>query len=154
MSTPIAMAGPYYVASAGGGQVVLERNPNYSGRRPRRTERIVYTDGITSAAAISRVERGRADYVNGYAVGYDPAGPLAPGGALDRAYGLTERGTAITAFRDRTKLLDLQTAISGDLGRKTRTPDQRLAASVGQKLALQLALSSAQPQARRRPVHE
>ena len=35
--------GPYYVASAGGGQVVLERNPNYTGDRPRRIERIVYT---------------------------------------------------------------------------------------------------------------
>ena len=90
-STPIAMAGPYYVASAGGGRVVLERNPNYSGRRPRRTERIVYTDGITAVAAVSRVERGRADYVSGYGVGYDPAGPLAPGGVLDRTYGLASR---------------------------------------------------------------
>ena len=90
-STPIAMAGPYYVASAGGGRVVLERNPNYSGRRPRRTERIVYTDGITAVAAVSRVQRGRADYVSGYGVGYDPAGPLAPGGVLDRTYGLASR---------------------------------------------------------------
>ena len=43
-ATPIAMAGPYYVAAAGGGQTVLQKNPNYTGSRPRRVERIVYTE--------------------------------------------------------------------------------------------------------------
>ena len=56
-STPIPMAGPYCVASASGGQVVLERNPNYTGDRPRRIERIVYTIGVKPADAISRVEQ-------------------------------------------------------------------------------------------------
>jgi ABC-type transport system substrate-binding protein len=86
-ATPIAMAGPYYVASTGRGRTVLERNPNYTGSRPRRSARIVYTVGISAAAAIARVERGRADYVSGNTVGYEAAGPLAPGGTLDRAYG-------------------------------------------------------------------
>ena len=92
--TPISMAGPYRVTSAGGGQVVLERNPNYTGDRPRRIARIVYTDGFTAGDAISRVEDGRADYVSGDTVSYDSAGPLAPGGALDKAYGLSESGGA------------------------------------------------------------
>ncbi len=87
-SAPIAMTGPYYVASTDGGQVVVERNPNYVGSRPRRFERIVYTTGITPAEAVSQVESGREDYVSGNT---DPNGPLALGGALDRAYGLASR---------------------------------------------------------------
>ena len=62
---------------------MLERNPNYTGGRPRRVERIVYTMGVKPADAISRVEQGRADYVTARIVSYDAAGPLAPGGTLD-----------------------------------------------------------------------
>jgi ABC-type transport system substrate-binding protein/tRNA A-37 threonylcarbamoyl transferase component Bud32 len=90
-TTPIPMAGPYYVASTSGGQVVLERNPNYSGDRPRRIEHIVYTQGVKAADAISRVEQGSADYVNAWTVTFDTAGPLAPGGSLDQSYGLASR---------------------------------------------------------------
>ena len=90
-STPIPMAGPYHVASVSDSQVVLERNPNYTGNRPRRIARIVYTNGFTEAEAISRVEHGRADYVTGRTVAYDASGPLAPGGALDSSYGLASR---------------------------------------------------------------
>ena len=93
------MAGPYYVASAGQGRVVLERNPNYSGDRPRRIERIVYTDGSTPADAIARVERGDGDYVSARTVSYDPDGPLAPGGVLDRRYGLASRAGRAGAAR-------------------------------------------------------
>ena len=89
-ATPIAMAGPYYVASIGDGQTVVEKNPNYTGSRPRRVERIVYTDGVTTADAVARVQRGSADYVNGDIL-FDPTGPLVPGGSLDRAYGLASR---------------------------------------------------------------
>ena len=91
LSTPIPMAGPYRVASASGGQVVLERNPNYQGRRPRRIARIVYTIGIKPADAIARVEQGRADYVTGRTISYGSGSPLAPGGALDTRYGLASR---------------------------------------------------------------
>src|SRR4051794_1004756 len=75
--TPIPMAGPYYVASKNGGQVVLERNPNYTGDRPRRIEHIAYTEGVKAAAAIAAVERGSADYVSAWTVSFDTAGPLA-----------------------------------------------------------------------------
>ena len=85
------MAGPYRVASVSDSQVVLERNPNYTGNRPRRIARVVYTNGFTEAEAISRVEHGRADYVTGRTVAYDSSGPLAPGGALDSSYGLASR---------------------------------------------------------------
>jgi ABC-type transport system substrate-binding protein/tRNA A-37 threonylcarbamoyl transferase component Bud32 len=96
--TPIPMAGPYRVVSAGGGQVVVERNPNYTGNRPRRIERIVYANGFSASDAISRVGQGRADYVSADTVSYDPAGPLAPGGTLDTKYGLASRaGRAGTA---------------------------------------------------------
>ena len=89
--TPIPMAGPYHVLSISDGQVVVERNPNYGGDRPRRIERIVYTDGFKAPDAISRVKDGRSDYVNGWGVSFDPAGPLAPGGTLDSAFGLASR---------------------------------------------------------------
>ena len=81
------MAGPYYVASAGDGQVVVEKNPGYRGGRPRRVERIVYTGDITAADAVARVQRDGADYVSGDILGFDPAGPLVPGGSVDRSYG-------------------------------------------------------------------
>ena len=86
-ATPIPMAGPYDVAATGDGQTVLERNPNYTGDRPRRPERIVYTQGGTATGAVARVRRGDADYVTADLLGYDPGGPLAPGGAIDRSYG-------------------------------------------------------------------
>lgn len=89
--TPIPMAGPYRVVSARGGQVVLERNPNYTGGRPRRIERIVYTDGFTPTDAISRVEHGSADYVSGNTLTSDTPDALMPGGALDTAFGLSSR---------------------------------------------------------------
>ena len=98
-SPPIAMAGPYYVASTNGGQVVVERNPNYVSGRPRRLGRIVYTIGDTPAEAVSQVESGHADYVSGNTVGYDPTGPLALGGPLDRAYGLASRAGRSGAAR-------------------------------------------------------
>ena len=85
------MAGPYYVAAAGGGQTVVQKNPNYTGSRPRRVERIVYTEDVTPADAVARVQRGSADYVNADIVGYDPVGPLAPGGPIDRSYGPASR---------------------------------------------------------------
>src|SRR4029077_974644 len=90
-SKPIPMAGPYAVTSVGGGRVVLERNPNYTGGRPRRIARIVYTNGFSEADAISRVEHGRADYVSQRTVGSDSVGPFALGGALDARYGLASR---------------------------------------------------------------
>ena len=74
-------AGPYYVSSIEGDRVVLLRNPNYGGSRPRRPARIVYFDDIETQKAAALADGGAIEYV--------PQGdaPLDPGGARDRAYG-------------------------------------------------------------------
>ena len=74
------------------GQVVLERNPNYTGDRPRRIARIVYTIGVKPADAISRVEQRARRLRHRHAPSATTRpGPLAPGGALDTRYGLASR---------------------------------------------------------------
>ena len=60
----IPSAGPYYVASYTPGQgVVLLRNPNYHGSRPRHFTRIQLTVGVPAQRAISEIEDGSADYM-------------------------------------------------------------------------------------------
>jgi ABC-type transport system substrate-binding protein len=93
------MAGPYRVVSAENGEVVLERNPNYTGARPRRIERIVYTDGIKPDDAVSHVAQGRADYVSGNTITSGTPDALAPGGTLDTAFGLSSRAGRSGAAR-------------------------------------------------------
>ncbi len=62
----IPSAGPYYIAShVRDQQLVLKRNPNYHGSRPRRLDKIVYAIGIAPAQSVARVEKGSADYVAG-----------------------------------------------------------------------------------------
>jgi YVTN family beta-propeller protein len=59
----IPSAGPYRVASYTPGQgVVLTRNPNYHGSRPRRLARIEVAVGIPPQRAVTQVEAGSADY--------------------------------------------------------------------------------------------
>jgi peptide/nickel transport system substrate-binding protein len=57
----IASAGPYYVAVSTPRTLVLERNPNYAGSRPRRASEIVYTAG-SQVRAPERVLTGQIDY--------------------------------------------------------------------------------------------
>jgi YVTN family beta-propeller protein len=62
----IPSAGPYYVSSyVPERQLVLKRNPNYSGSRPHRLGTIVYTLGLPAAKSVAHVESGRTDYVVG-----------------------------------------------------------------------------------------
>jgi YVTN family beta-propeller protein len=62
----IPSAGPYYVTSYTPGQgVVLARNPNYRGSRPRHFARIQLAVGISTARAVAEIEAGSADYVLG-----------------------------------------------------------------------------------------
>ena len=59
----IPSAGPYYVTSYIPGQgVILRRNPNYTGRRPRHVERIELSVGVSRQATDALVEAGTADY--------------------------------------------------------------------------------------------
>jgi YVTN family beta-propeller protein len=75
---PIPSAGPYYVASATKQQLILKRNPNYTGPRPRRTSEIVYSRTGSDERGVERVLQGDVDYApvwNRYA------------SALDRRFG-------------------------------------------------------------------
>jgi ABC-type transport system substrate-binding protein len=80
-------AGPYYISSFGDHRTVLLRNPNYAGNRPRRSERIVYTNNIPTPQAVTMANGGGVDLLP---QDFDNTTPLlAPGGALDRRYGAT-----------------------------------------------------------------
>ena len=86
----IPSAGPYYIVShTPGSALVLRRNPNYHGQRPRRFDEIDYHFGATPAHDAALVEAGRADYAD------DELGQLVSAGAvsptvdtrLERRYG-------------------------------------------------------------------
>ncbi len=60
---PLPMAGPYYVTGySPGKQIVLARNPNYSGHRPARLQTIDITIGAPPASSIAHVIAGTEDY--------------------------------------------------------------------------------------------
>jgi YVTN family beta-propeller protein len=60
----IPSAGPYYITEDVPNRViVLERNPNYRGSRPRRFREIRYTLGVGAAKSVGDVLAGRADYL-------------------------------------------------------------------------------------------
>jgi peptide/nickel transport system substrate-binding protein len=85
LQTPIPSAGPYYIASFGGHRTVLERNPNYSGTRPRNAERIVYRNDIPTPQAVALANNGQVDLLP---QDFDNTTALFfPGGLLDRRYG-------------------------------------------------------------------
>ena len=77
---PLPSAGPYYIASSAGGRDVLERNPNYHGKRPRRSERIVFEENVQEAKAVALADRGAVDLLPPSVAG----DLLSPGGVLDR----------------------------------------------------------------------
>src|SRR5581483_2987841 len=61
--TTVPGAGPYYVASwVPKRQLVLKRNPNYTGNRPHNLDKIVYTIGVAPEATNLEVQKGTVDY--------------------------------------------------------------------------------------------
>jgi YVTN family beta-propeller protein len=60
---PIPSAGPYYIASHQGDQIVLKRNPYYAGPRPHRLREVVYAGTFGLQQSVRRVVAGQADYV-------------------------------------------------------------------------------------------
>lgn len=59
----IPSAGPYYVASYAPSQaIVLKRNPNYGGSRPRKLREIRITLSVGPAQSVADVAGGKADY--------------------------------------------------------------------------------------------
>jgi peptide/nickel transport system substrate-binding protein len=72
-SRPIPSAGPYYITSSSHDRLVLARNPNYGGDRPRIPKQIVYSFNVTLPTAVQEVESGRSDYVNSEWFGDKPS---------------------------------------------------------------------------------
>ena len=87
LQTPIPSAGPYYISSFGEHRTVLERNPNYSGNRPRHAERIVYRNDTPTPRAVALANNGQVDLLP---QDFDnTTSLLLPGDLLDRRYGPT-----------------------------------------------------------------
>jgi YVTN family beta-propeller protein len=84
----VPAAGPYYVSSYTPGQgVVLIRNPNYHGSRPRHFARIELTVGISPRRAVAEIEAGTADYTTlGYGLARSTT-TVALAARLDARYG-------------------------------------------------------------------
>jgi len=61
---PIPSAGPYYIVSSSRDELVLARNPNYGGHRPRISTRIVYSFGVSLRRAVTQVATERSDYLD------------------------------------------------------------------------------------------
>jgi ABC-type transport system substrate-binding protein/tRNA A-37 threonylcarbamoyl transferase component Bud32 len=80
-TAPPASAGPYYVSSVQGDRTVLLRNPNYHGSRPRRPERMVYTNDVPTPTAVSLANAGAVDLLpqdfDSTTSFFDPGGVLA-----------------------------------------------------------------------------
>jgi ABC-type transport system substrate-binding protein/predicted Ser/Thr protein kinase len=82
---PIPSAGPYYIKSIQGDRTALERNPYYAGQRPRRAERIIYTNDIPTPKAVALADGGAVDLLP---QDFDNTTPLfGPGGLLEQRKG-------------------------------------------------------------------
>jgi ABC-type oligopeptide transport system substrate-binding subunit len=82
---PLPSAGPYYIASLQGDRTVLLPNPNYHGDRPRRPERIVFTNDIPTPKAVALANVGGLDLLP---QDFDNTTSLLwPGGAVDQRAG-------------------------------------------------------------------
>ena len=79
--TPIASAGPYYLASQTSAVWVLKPNPHYPGPRPQRVDAIVVRFGVPVAQAAAEVAAGKLDYL----IDSDPE--LGPDTAVARSAG-------------------------------------------------------------------
>jgi YVTN family beta-propeller protein len=107
---PIPSAGPYYIQShTPNAELVLRRNPNYHGSRPRRFDEIDYHFGATPAQAAALVEASRADYANAaFGFGYLNPVPTANDARIERDYGthsLAARAGRQRYFINRTPAL-------------------------------------------------
>ena len=68
-------AGPYFIAAHEiGRKLVLDRNPNYKGKRPHNPDRIVVTVGGDENQSVLQVKAGQADL--------EPLSPAAAAAAL------------------------------------------------------------------------
>jgi peptide/nickel transport system substrate-binding protein len=60
----VPSAGPYYIASyTPKRRIVLKKNPNYHGGRPRNVGEIDFTVGVDQDQSVLEIKQGKADYV-------------------------------------------------------------------------------------------
>lgn len=62
LETPVASAGPYYLAAHSDSVALLKPNPNYRGTRPQRLDAIVFRFGVAPDEAAAQIEAGTLDY--------------------------------------------------------------------------------------------
>jgi DNA-binding SARP family transcriptional activator/ABC-type transport system substrate-binding protein/streptogramin lyase len=62
IKTPVASAGPYYLAAHTESFAVLKRNPNYGGSRPQHLDAIVIRLNVAPGDAAAEIENGTLDY--------------------------------------------------------------------------------------------
>jgi DNA-binding SARP family transcriptional activator/ABC-type transport system substrate-binding protein len=97
IQTPVASAGPYYLAEHAESFAVLRRNPNYGGTRPQHLDSIVFKFNVAAGQAASEIENGTLDY---FLESQNPT--LTPETAAARAagrrYRLTPRSSAGVHF--------------------------------------------------------
>jgi ABC-type oligopeptide transport system substrate-binding subunit len=89
-------AGPYFISDHTiGRSLVLDRNPNYKGKRPRNADRIVVTVGGDENQSVLQVKSGQADL--------DPLPPAAAAASLGDEFGVNKKQfwvkpTAVTTW--------------------------------------------------------
>jgi DNA-binding SARP family transcriptional activator/ABC-type transport system substrate-binding protein/streptogramin lyase len=88
LETPVASAGPYYLAEHTDSFAVLRRNPNYGGRRPQHLDAIVFKFNVAAGEAASQIENDSLDY---FLESQSPT--LTPNTAAARAAGARYRVT-------------------------------------------------------------
>jgi ABC-type transport system substrate-binding protein len=77
-------AGPYYISNHDiGRQLVLDRNKNYTGKRPHNADRIVVTVGGDENQSVLQIKSGQADL--------DSTPPAAAAAALGDQYGVNKK---------------------------------------------------------------
>ncbi len=62
LETPVASAGPYYLAAHTDSVAVLRPNPNYGGTREQHLDAIVFRLDVSPADAVTGIEAGTVDY--------------------------------------------------------------------------------------------
>jgi peptide/nickel transport system substrate-binding protein len=97
VETPVASAGPFYLAEHADSYAVLRRNPSYGGTRPTHVDAIVFKFNVAPGQAASEIENGKLDY---FLESQNPS--LTPDTAAARAagerYRLTPSATARVQF--------------------------------------------------------
>jgi DNA-binding SARP family transcriptional activator/ABC-type transport system substrate-binding protein len=62
LRTPVASAGPYYLATLTDSLAVLRRNPHYGGTRPQHLDAIVVKFNVPASTAAEKIENSSLDY--------------------------------------------------------------------------------------------